>query len=324
MKTPPAISLADRLAVLGDPIRLRMMRLLELQELSVGEVAKVLQMAQSSASRHLKALAEAKWMSRRSEGPATFYRLVLDDLDATARGLWLAAREGAAGAGELLEDHERLAAVLAERRTDSAAFFGRVAGEWDSVRGQLFGERFTPAALMGFMPRGWVVADLGCGTGDAAELLAPVVRKVIAVDGSEPMLAAGRERLRGVQNVEFVQASLESLPLKDASVDAAVMVLVLHHLEAPTAVLRECRRILRPAPGKSAGESAPGGLMVVDMVGHDRGEYRQTMGHKHLGFSRAGFEALMREAGFGAVQYRELPREPEAKGPGLFVGTGQI
>lgn len=319
MKTPPAISIADRLAVLGDPTRLRMLRLLEAQELSVGEVAKVLQMAQSSASRHLKTLAEAKWVSRRSEGPATFYRLVLDDLDATARGLWLVVRDRAASPAELAEDQERLAAVIAERRTDSAAFFGRVAGEWDSVRSQLFGDRFTPAALMGFMPRGWVVADLGCGTGDAAELLAPVVKKVIAVDASEPMLAAGRERLAGVDNVEFVQAPLESLPLKTASVDAAVMVLVLHHLENPAAVLRECRRILRPHP-----DAAPGGLMVIDMVAHDRGEYRQTMGHKHLGFPRPGFEALMREAGFGAVQYRELPREPEAKGPGLFVGTGQI
>lgn len=322
MKTPPAISIADRLAVLGDPTRLRMLRLLEAQELSVGEVAKVLQMAQSSASRHLKTLAEAKWASRRSEGPATFYRLVLDDLDATARALWLVVRDRAASPAELAEDQERLAAVIAERRTDSAAFFGRVAGEWDSVRAQLFGDRFTPAALMGFMPRGWTVADLGCGTGDAAELLAPVVTKVIAVDASEPMLAAGRERLRGVANVEFVQAPLESLPLKPASVDAAVMVLVLHHLEDPAAVLRECRRILRPHSHPPA--DAAGGLMVIDMVAHDRGEYRQTMGHKHLGFSRAGFEALMREAGFGAVQYRELPREPEAKGPGLFVGTGQF
>ena len=175
MKTPPATSIADRIAVLGDPTRLRMLRLLEAQELSVGEVAKVLQMAQSSASRHLKALAEAGWVSRRSEGPATFYRLVLDDLDATARGLWLVVRERAATPAELAEDQGRLAAVIAERRTDSAAFFGRVAGGGDSVRGQLFGERFTPAALMGFMPRGWVVADLGCGTGNVAELLAPAI-----------------------------------------------------------------------------------------------------------------------------------------------------
>ncbi|XVJ60101.1 MAG: metalloregulator ArsR/SmtB family transcription factor [Tepidisphaera sp.] len=316
MKTRPAISIADQLATLGDPVRLRMLRLLEASELSVGEVSRVLQMAQSTVSRHLKALSDANWLARRNEGPATYYRMILDDLGATLRAMWLVVREQAGTQVELAEDQERLAAVLAERRMDSEAFFGRVAGEWDSLRGQLFGERFTPAALMGFMPRRWTVADLGCGTGDAAELLAPLVARVVAVDSSEPMLSAGRERLEGAKNVEFVRAELESMPIESASVDAAVMVLVLHHVSDVAAVLAEARRILRPADG--------GGLMIIDMVAHDRDDYRQTMGHKHLGFSKANLGAAMGAAGFREFEYRELPRETEARGPGLFVARGRV
>ncbi len=318
MKTRPVISIAEQLATLGDPTRLRMMRLLEASELSVGEVARVLQMAQSTASRHLKSLADGRWVSRRNEGPATYYRMVLDDLSATLRAMWLVVREQAGTSGELAEDQERLVAVLAERRTDSEAFFGRVAGEWDALRGQLFGERFTPAALMGFMPRRWTVADLGCGTGDAAELLAPVVERVIAVDSSEPMLSAGRERLVGAKNVEFVRAELDAMPIESATVDAAVMVLVLHHVGDVAGTLREARRILR------AGAGGGGGLMVIDMVGHGRDEYRQTMGHKHLGFGKSEIESAMGVAGFVDIEYRELPREPEARGPGLFVARGRV
>jgi ubiquinone/menaquinone biosynthesis C-methylase UbiE/DNA-binding transcriptional ArsR family regulator len=314
MKTRRAIPIADQLAVLGEAVRLRMLRLLETSELSVGEVGRVLQMAQSTASRHLKALADTGWISKRTEGPATLYRVVLDDLQTTARATWLAIRDQAAPAADLAEDQERLAAVLSERRTDSEAFFGRVAGQWDAVRSQLFGDRFTPAALMGFMPRSWTIADLGCGTGDAAELLAPLVARVLAVDSSEPMLSAARQRLRGVRNVEFVKADLDAMPIEAASVDAAVMVLVLHHLADPASALRESRRILRTNP-------SGGGLMVIDMIAHDRADYRQTMGHKHLGFTRASLDALARGAGFTEIEYRELPREPEAKGPGLFVAT---
>jgi ArsR family transcriptional regulator len=313
MKTRRAIPIADQLAVLGEGVRLRMLRLLETSELSVGEVGRVLQMAQSTASRHLKALADTGWISKRTEGPATLYRVVLDDLATTARAMWIAVRDQAASVADLAEDQERLAAVLSERRTDSEAFFGRVAGQWDSMRSQLFGERFTPAALMGFMPRNWTVADLGCGTGDAAELLAPIVARVLAVDSSEPMLAAARQRLRGIKNVDFVRADLDAMPIEAGSVDAAVMVLVLHHLADPAASLRESKRVLRA--------NTEGGLMIIDMIAHDRGDYRHTMGHKHLGFSRVSLETLARGAGFMHMEYRELPREPEARGPGLFVAT---
>jgi SAM-dependent methyltransferase len=314
---PNPTQVIDRLAALSDMVRLRILRLLEAEALSVGEVAKVVQLPQSTVSRHLKVLAEAEWVVRRSEGTATFYRLLMDDLAREARTLWLAVREQIPGTYEVEEDQRRLRSVLAERRTDSLSFFGRYAGEWDHLRTELFGAGFTSLALLSLLRRDWTVADLGCGTGNASELLAPVVERVVAVDVSGPMLEAARERLKDAANVTFVEAGAERLPVADQSVDAAVAVLVLHHIAEPGMFLREARRVLR-------GSRGGGRLLIVDMVAHDRDEYRHTMGHQHLGFSKDSVTSLFGAAGFVDVNYRELPGDGEAKGPGLFVATAAI
>lgn len=318
MKHPMSpLAVTERLSALAEPIRLRILRVLETQELSVGEVSSVVQLPQSTVSRHLKMLAEGGWLARRSEGTATYYRLTLDDLPLEARSLWIAVRDQLGTSADLAEDARRVQSVLAERRADSQAFFGRVAGEWDDLRTQLFGDRFTQAGLLSLVNPTWAVADLGCGTGNASELLAPYVQKVIAVDQSEAMLAAARKRLAGVSNVEFVAGSLHRLPLADASVDAAVCVLVLHHLEEPGAALREMRRILRTDHGGGCG-------LVIDMVEHDRAEYRYAMGHKHMGFPKSHVLNMLHEAGFTLTTHRELPGDPEGKGPGLFVAVGRL
>lgn len=314
MKDLRVISITGQLAALGELIRLRIMRLLELEELAVGEVAKVIQLPQSTVSRHLKVLSENQLVEKRAEGTATLYRVSLDDMLPEARRLWLAVRDRIDAPGELAEDARRLTAVIAERRTDSQAFFGRVAGEWDSLRSELFGDRFTLQAMLSFLPSNWVVADLGCGTGNVAELLAPVVGKVIAIDRSDAMLAAARQRLAGIENVQFLSGDLERLSLASASVDAVIAALVVHHLEDPAAALREAARIVRPGGG---------GVLVIDMVAHDREQYRHTMGHKHLGFSRAAIESLFRACGLSLRSYRELPVAADGKGPGLFAAIGE-
>lgn len=316
MKQTAATSLSDHLAALSEPIRLRILRLAEREELSVGEVAKVVQLPQSTVSRHLKVLLETGWLTRRNEGPATLFRLVLDDLPAGCRGVWVAVREQLASdllTADIQEDEQRLAAVLLERREDSRAYFGRVAGQWDEVRNELFGTRCGPLALLGLLPTQWTVADLGCGTGNAAELLAPLVRRVVAVDQSPPMLQAARKRLARFPNVEFVEGGLEAIPLPPASVDAAVCLLVLHHLPDPSRACREMARIIRPG----------GVVLIADMVDHDRAEYRQTMGHRWLGFSKPAVTGYLDEAGFESVVYRRLPSDTQAKGPDLFIATGR-
>jgi len=309
--------LSDLLTSMGDPARLRLLRLLERQELSVGEVAKVFQIPQSTASRQLKILADAGWLTRRAEGTATYYSMEPGDWEAAGRALWEAVRGSLEQGPELDEDDRRVVGVLAERRTDSVGYFGRVRGEWDHVRAELFGGRFTTTALLALIRPDWVVADIGCGTGNVAELLSPVVEHVIAVDQSEPMLTAAQERLSGAKNVTFTQASVEGLPIESESVDAAVCMLVLHHIDDPARAIAEVRRILRGARGGGA-------LALVDMLAHDREEYRRTMGHKHLGFSREQICGLCAGAGFKNVYFSELPSEPDAKGPGLFVATARV
>jgi ArsR family transcriptional regulator len=172
----------SRLAVLSEPDRLRALRVLEAEELSVGELANTLQLPQSTVSRHLKLLMDGGWLMRRSVGTATLYRLILDDMSLDARELWLVVRKQMGDTAELREDQRRLAGVIAERKVDSQAFFGRVVGEWDELRARLFGTDFTLRAMLALLPPEWAVADLGCGTGNAAELLAPNVERVVAVD----------------------------------------------------------------------------------------------------------------------------------------------
>ncbi|MBL8764365.1 MAG: ArsR family transcriptional regulator [Phycisphaerae bacterium] len=301
-------NLTDRLAALCDPIRLRVLRLLERNELSVGELGKILQLPQSTVSRHLKTLTDGGWLHKRAEGTATLYRLVFDDLPPESRSLWLVAREQLSEVLDLAEDQRRLASVLAERRADTEGFFGRVAGQWDVLRGELFGSRFTTAGLLGLLPRTWKVADLGCGTGNVAELLAPHVQRVVAIDQSPAMLKAARKRLGSISNVDLVRAELDSIPLESGSVDAAVCCLVFHHLESPLGAAKEMHRILRPG----------GTALVVDMLEHDRTSYRHTMGHRWLGFSPARIQSILTEAGFQRPFVSVIAGEADAKGPGLF------
>jgi len=309
------IPILGRLSGLNDGVRLRVLALLEAEELSVGEVASVLQLPQSTVSRHLKILADSGWLLKRSVRTAVLYRLVMDDLPPENRLLWAAVRTHLSDLPEHTSDQRRLKDVVASRSADSLSFFGRIAGEWDQHRSEMFGER-----LMSLMSPEWVVADLGCGTGNASEMLAPCVERVIAVDQSEPMLAAASRRLQahGVHDrVDLKLGELSDLPIPDGSVDAAVCLLVLHYVEEPAAAIAEASRVLRADRG--------GGVaLIVEMLEHQRAEYRQRMGHKHLGFDPDVFGGMMRDAGFRDVRTRVLPTEPKATGPGLFVATGRV
>ena len=186
--SPDLHPLLQRLGALNDPVRLRILRLLDREELSVGELARALQLPQSTVSRHLKLLHEGAWAIKRSDGTASLYRLAEASLDDSARELWTIARQqlsaapgSRGGSPTFQQDDARLAEVMAERATDSRSFFGRVAGEWDHLRRELFGERFTAEAMLGLIDPDWTIADIGCGTGNASDQLSPYVKKVIAI-----------------------------------------------------------------------------------------------------------------------------------------------
>ncbi|MEM1331673.1 MAG: metalloregulator ArsR/SmtB family transcription factor [Planctomycetota bacterium] len=311
------IPVSDELSLLAEPHRLRILHLLEGLELTVGELARSLQSAQSTVSRHLKQLAEGGWLTRRTAGTATFYSMVLDELTIERRKLWITVREHSPGDTVIAQDRLRADAVIADRSLDSAAFFGRVAGEWDEVRTRLFGTRFTPLSLAGLLHPDWVVADLGCGTGNVSELIAPWVERVIAVDASEAMLDSARRRLAGQNNIEFLDADLCEASIAPGTVDAALMTLVLHHVDDPARAVAEAVRTLRATRGGGA-------LQVVEIGPHDREDFRREMGHMRLGFAPDELREMFEQAGLSRVRVTSLPPEPSAEGPALLAATGWL
>jgi ubiquinone/menaquinone biosynthesis C-methylase UbiE/DNA-binding transcriptional ArsR family regulator len=303
----------DHLASLADTTRSRILLLLDRQELTVSELCTVTQLPQSTVSRHLKALADSGWVASRAEGASNFYSMVREQLDPAARRLWLLVREQVGPTAAALQDQRRLQSALAERRTKSQEFFSSSAGQWDRLRDELFGDRFHWTALAAFAEPEWTIGDLGCGTGSVAAAVAPFVASVIAVDASAAMLQAAKKRLHGFENVSLRRGELEALPIDDGRLDAATLMLVLHHLPEPAKALAEVARVLKPQ----------GRLLLVDMLPHDRDSYRQQMGHVWLGFSEDHIDRLLGAAGFDQIRTVALPPEVKAKGPGLFVATAR-
>ena len=308
-----APAILDHLASLADTTRSRILLLLDRHELTVSELCGIMQLPQSTVSRHLKALADSGWIAARAEGTSHLYTMTRDDLDPSARRLWLLVREQVGPTPAASQDQRRLHAALAGRRTKSQEFFSSSAGQWDRLRDDLFGERFHLAALAAFAQSEWTVGDLGCGTGQVSAALGPFVAKVVAVDASAAMLQAAKKRLHGFDNIDLRRGDLESLPIDDGRLDAATLMLVLHHVPEPEHALAEVRRVLKPG----------GRVIVVDMLPHDRESYRQQMGHVWLGFSDDHVRRVMKETGFEDVRIVSLPPDARSKGPGLFVATGR-
>lgn len=311
MKNADASRLVAWMNDLGDVTRLRILALLEREELGVGEISRIVQLPQSTVSRHLKQLFENGWVVKRTVGTASLYRLVDDEVPPAAAELWMLARGQVEASSTFKDDRHRMDEVLAARQTDSKAFFGRIGGEWDELRRELFGRDFSADALLGLLPPDMVVADIGCGTGDATAHLAPYVGEIIAIDREPAMLDAARKRLKDFANITFREGDLDRLPLDNASVDAATVFLVLHHVEDPGRAIKEIARVLKKG----------GAVMIVDMVAHDREAYRHTMGHLHLGFDEKSLKRWAQAAGLSHLRVRRLRPDTESKGPGLFVAT---
>jgi SAM-dependent methyltransferase len=297
------------LNVLGDPVRARLLLVLEGQTLAVGELCDILQLPQSTISRHLKTLTDGGWSQVRREGTSRLYSLITDELDAASADLWRVVKAELLSMPAVAQDRLRLTGVLALRRAQSAAFFSRSAGEWDDVRDELYGSTFHLDGLLAACDPSWTVADLGCGTGRTARALAPFVGHVVAVDASAEMLSAARERLQGHENVDVREGTLEAVPVADSTIDLALLVLVLHHVGDPAAVLKEARRVLVPG----------GRVLVIDMQPHDREEYRGQMGHVWLGFSESQIARLLGGAGFEGTRVVPLAPASGVRGPALFV-----
>jgi ArsR family transcriptional regulator len=230
-------------------------------------------------------------------------------LDHEARALWAVVREPVQNTVAAQQDQARVESVLVARRSRSEAFITSAAADWDTSVATMFGARADLGAALALLDPTMVVGDLGCGTGSLSLALSHHVRHVHAVDGSAAMLDAARQRLHGVPNVTVSEGSLEALPLEDASLDVAILMLVLHHVAEPSRVLKEARRVLR----------AGGRLLIADMCAHEREEYRLQMGHVWLGFDERSLRGWLSKAGFSTMRYVALPVAPAAVGPALFT-----
>lgn len=305
--------LVDHFTVLSDVTRVRMLVVLEGRELTVSELCDITQAPQSTVSRHLKTLFDGGWVTSRPDGTRRLYTFSLEELNPPIQRLWDVVRGEAASSATSSEDDRRLKLVLANRRSQSEAFFSSAAGQWDKLREELFGATSHLRALAGLLGPDAVVGDLGCGTGKVSEWIGLFAERVIAVDSSKEMLTAARAQLGPQKNIQFRHGSLEKLPIADGELDVALMMLVLHHLPEPKHVLMEAARTLKPG----------GRLLLLDMLPHEHEEYRQTMGHVWLGFDEKQMTRWLHGARFRMIRWYVLPPETKSKGPSLFVATAR-
>jgi SAM-dependent methyltransferase len=301
------------MASLADATRLRLLRLVERHELAVSDLCDVLQLPQSTVSRHLKLLGDEGWTVGRRRGTTNLYRMVLDELEPAQRQMWLLAREQTDGWAALDQDKLRVAERLRQRTRGRGAksFFDGAAGRWGQLREQMYGPSFGTHALLAMLPGDWTVADLGCGTGALALELSRHVGCVIGVDNTPAMLDAARRRTRDADNIELRQGDLEALPIEDRACDAAMMVLVLTYLPEPASALSEMARVVRPG----------GKVVIVDVMRHDREAFRREMGQQNLGYDPSEVCVLLEEAGLTSPNCTPIPPHPDAKGPALLLCT---
>ena len=306
--TSPADAVLGDLATLGDAARLRVLVLLERAELTVGDLCGVLQMPQSTVSRHLKNLAEQGWVVHRRQATTRRYRLVLDELHPGQRDLWRVTRDRAAEWATLRQDALRLKELLARQAETPAAFFAGMADRWTQARDTLYGHGVNAHLLAAAIHPDDHVVDFGCGTADLARSLAPYAGSVIGLDSSREMLDAAR-RGRPPSKLTLRQCDLADTGLPDASADLALCSLSLSYTADPAAVLAEAYRVLRP----------DGRIVVLDLLAHDRDDFRREMNQARNGFDAADFKRTLKRAGFKRIHLQELPPTPETTAPALFL-----
>lgn len=313
MTTVSSLVLLDSLSALNDSARLRILRVLVQHELSVGEVAVVVQLPQSTASRHLKLLFEAGFVSRRTVGTTGLYRIATQ-MTTEVESLWAIASANAEELPGSFDDSDRVVAVLAQRHADSRTFFQNIGSEWESIRKDLYGSAFTSIAMLSLVDPTLRIVDIGCGIGNAATMIAPYVKEVIGVDRESSMIAQAKGRPDLAGSISFVVGEASALPLDDNTVDVALFCLVLHHVDSLDDAIKEACRVVTPG----------GKLCIVDMQQHTRDEYRHTMGHVHLGFSEENIQTLATNARCKMQQYHRMQPKIDAKGPTLFVAILEV
>jgi len=301
------------LRALADPTRLRLMALLERDELSVNELQQISRLGQSRISTHLRQLQEAELLQSRREGKRTFYRLCQAP-DALAQDFIQLAVRGAKQMHEYAADQLNLKRILARRSEQAQLYFNQIAGRFDRSYGpgrswQAFGQM-----LLRIIPS-LVVADLGAGEGLLSELLARRAKKVIAVDNSAKIVAFGANKARknGLKNLEFRLGDLEWPPIDPRSVDLVVLSQALHHAANPDRAIAAAYELLRPG----------GQIMILDLLQHTFEKARELYGDRWLGFTENDLHRWLEAAGFRKLEISVVAREEQPPNFQTILAAGE-
>jgi ubiquinone/menaquinone biosynthesis C-methylase UbiE len=301
-------SILKSLRLAADPTRLRLILLLEQEELSVAEMQEILARGQSQISTNLAQLKQAGLVDDRRTGKNAFYRLTappqLMELLKQAEGEIPEARE----------DRHALRLAMRKRQDRMRRYFDELAGK--------FGRQYVPGrswkgiaeALLKLMPP-MVIADLGAGEGTISQLMAQRAKRVIAVDNSEKMVEFGSElaRTHGIANLEYRLGDIEDVPIRTGTVDLAFLSQALHHAPHPEKALSEAWRILKPG----------GRIAILDLNRHHFEEAREMYADLWLGFTELEIERYLKGAGFKNAETAIVYKEQEPPYFETLLGTGE-
>lgn len=294
--------LVQQLRAAGEVTRARILALLAHGELSVGELAQVLNQSQPRLSRHLKFLTGAGLVERLPEGAWVFYRL---PVEGRARALvdTLNAAIDPEDA-DIRRDLVRLGEVKAERAGAADEYFSRVADDWDKLRALHYSEADIEKAVLAAAGAGPfdLVIDFGTGTGRMLTLFAAKARRVEGIDLSHQMLTVARSKLQdaGAGNASVRHGDATATPYPDNCASLVIIHQVLHFLDDPARALNEAARVLKPG----------GKLVVVDFAPHTLEHLRTDHAHRHLGVSEDDLERWGEKAGL-AVKSAKTFRSPD-------------
>ena len=289
-------SILISLKLLSDPTRLRILTLLEVEELSVAELQSILGMGQSRISTQLSRLKEEELVVDRRLGKNVLYSV------SAPESLLAVARLAAEEVPEIPTDRAALRLTLRKRKDRARAYFDELAGK--------FGRQYVPGRSWKGLAESLLkilnydtVADLGAGEGTLSQLLAQRAKKVIAVDNSQKMVEFGTQLAKDHQlpNLEYRLGDIENPPITPSSVDLAFFSQALHHAARPERALQKAFEILQPG----------GTLVILDLLQHNFEQAREMYFDTWLGFSELAITSMLEEVGFECVETAIVDREDE-------------
>jgi ubiquinone/menaquinone biosynthesis C-methylase UbiE len=306
-------SILKSLRALSDATRLRILALLEKDEVSVNELQEITRLGQSRISTHLGLLQDSGLVQSRREGKRTYYKLNRDVEDRETDFLKLAIH-GARELEEYAGDQINLKRILKRRQEKAQVYFNQVAGRFDRVYGPGRSWQGFGHMLLRIMPP-LVVADLGSGEGLLSELLARRCKRVIAVDNSEKIVAFGAAKAKknGLKNLEFRLGDLQNPPIEPGSVDIVILSQALHHAENPATALASAYKLLR----------APGQILILDLLKHSFDKAHESYGDRWLGFAESDLHRWLEEAGFRKIEISVVAREEEPPHFQTILASGE-